>query len=147
MLIVAAARLGSASESRLTTGECGRPDPVERRRASRRLETRWLAHSVRAHRTNAVLRRQPSPAVTMRRRVASGWVTGELSVMNPLALRDAVAIVSVCQKLAFAVRALRGAGCSSSRDVVGPYLYDLTLEMLFHPASRSRNRGGGARVS
>ena len=130
------------------------PDPVERqsaRESASEVETRWLVDSVRLTAREARSFAGAVAAVTIRpARFASGWVTGELSVMNPLGyFATSVAIVAVCQKLAFAVvGAGEGAGLLVEVvNAIGPYLYYVALGMLCHAMLRARGSRRTARGS
>jgi hypothetical protein len=117
------------------------PDPLERESAGA-IETRWLADSVRLTAREVRSFARTVAAVTFRpARFAAGWVTGELSVTNPLGyFATSVAIVAVCQKLAFAVAGV-GEGAGLFIEVVnaiGPYLYYVALGMLCHVMLRAR---------
>jgi len=134
------------------------PDPVERQSASQSgshgagaIETRWLADSVRLAVREARSFAAAVAAVTFRpARFASGWVTGERPAMNPLGyFATSVAIVAVCQKLAFAVvGAGEGAGLLvEAANAIGPYLYYVALGMLCHAMLRARGSRRTARGS
>jgi hypothetical protein len=126
------------------------PDPVERESAGE-IETRWLADSVRLTAREARSFARTVAAITIRpARFARGWVTGELSVMNPLGyFATSVAIVAVCQKLAFAAVGVgEGAGLLVEVvNVIGPYLYYVALGMLCHVMLRARGSRRTARAS